>query len=359
MTVQRSQRQAFTLIELLVVIAIIGILVGLLLPSVQAAREAARRMSCQNNIKNIALASHNFESTFRKFPPGLSTFVRNRPRDWYGNTVFAHLLPFLEETAAYQNWDFDETYEAAWSNTRRPGANFLSPADRFDYSLEAPTAHQPEVFLCPSDLIEPGPQLLDYVVTGYPTGYFGMTSYVASGGTHSTYFRDPLMQDDGMFFMTGVDSQPETFQQFLEDDAVPAKFSDVLDGTSHTMLFGERFHYDPVFDRKLFNHPTQFSRYSIKGWGAWGWTGGGNGTTHVFASTRSPLNYQTPEDAPASYASVNERMSAFGSAHTGGANFAFTDGSVQFLSDSINMVLYRALSTKRGYDQPDEQYSPY
>ncbi|MDA8744252.1 DUF1559 domain-containing protein [Rubripirellula amarantea] len=352
------QRFAFTLIELLVVIAIIGILVALLLPSVQAAREAARRMSCQNNIKQIALASHNFESANRKFPAGLTTFIRNRPRDWYGNTVFSYLLPYLEESAAYENWDFDDTYEAAWSNTRRPGASFTNPADRYDYSLEAPSAHQPEAFLCPSDLIQNTPQLLDFVLAGYPTGYFGMTSYVANGGTHSTYFRDPLMQDDGMFYMTGMDSQPETFQQFLQDDAVPAKFSDVLDGTSHTMLFGERFHYDPIFDQKLYNHPSRYSRYPIEGWGTWGWTGGGNGTTHVFASTRSPLNYKTPEDAPASYASVNDRMAAYGSGHTGGANFAFADGSVHFITDSINMVLYRALSTKRGNDQAENQFDP-
>ena len=155
--------------------------------------------------------------------------------------------------------------------------------------------------------------------------------------------------------MTGEDSQPETYQRFLRDKEVPAKFAAVFDGTSQTLLFGERFHYDPEFDAKLHDHPTRFSRYPISSWSAWGWTGGGNGTTHVFGSTRVPINYMTPPDAPASYASVNFRMSAFGSAHPGGANFTFTDGSVNFISENINMALYRALSTKKGREPIDYQ----
>lgn len=350
------KRNAFTLVELLVVIAIIGILVGLLLPAVQNARAAARRMSCQNNVKQLALAAHNFESTYKHFPPGLTCkrFTlpgATRPRDWYGDTVFAHLLPFMEQQGAFEMWNWEGTYSAA-----RENSTSLNPATgRRVRDENAATAQVIPAYLCPSDLIQQPVIELDFVLAGYPQGFFAMTSYLANGGTHSTYFRDPNMQSDGMFFMTDEDSCPETFQNRsltangnLIPNEVEAKFSDVFDGTSNTLLFGERFHDDPIFDRKLHDHPTQFSRYPIWKWGTWSWTGGGNGTTHVFGSTRVPLNFTTPESAPASYASVNDRMSAFGSGHVGGANFALADGSVRFLTESINMELYQSLSTKRG-----------
>jgi prepilin-type N-terminal cleavage/methylation domain-containing protein len=351
------KRRGFTIVELLVVIAIIGILIALLLPAVQAAREAARRMQCQNNLKQIALATHNFESSMKRFPDGLTTkrFVRpgsSRTSDWFGETVFAFLLPQLEQQAIYELWDWEGTYQAAIANTRDPGNVRLA-------NKNAATAQVVPTYLCPSDLIAEPVIELDFRLAGYPTGFFGMSSYIANGGTYSTYFRDPLMQNDGMFYMTGEDSKPEAFQQNLRTDEVPATFSDVLDGTSNTLLFGERFHYDPVFDRKLHDHPTKFSRYPISRWGTWGWTGGGNGTTHVFGSSRVPINYSTPESAPVSYSSVNLRMSAFGSAHTGGSSFAFADGSIHFLSDSINFALFQALSTRRGGEMLDLSDQPY
>ncbi|KAA1260812.1 Type II secretion system protein G precursor [Rubripirellula obstinata] len=361
------KRKAFTLVELLVVIAIIGILVGLLLPAVQAAREAARRMSCQNNMKQVALATHNFESTYKSFPSGLTAKVhRNstsgQPIDWYGTTVFTAILPFLEQSSIYEMWDLSGTFAAAQLNTFEPGRPFAR-------NEKAATAQPVATYLCPSDLIENPVVELTYngggqaqgagntgsggKERGFPLGFFAMSSYLASGGTHSTYFRDPLMQSDGMFFMTDEDSQPEDFQTFLRDYEVPAKFADVFDGTSNTILYGERFHYDPVFDRRFHDPAPKWSRYPISQWGAWSWTGGGNGTTHVFGSARVPINFQSSENSNADFDSVNNRTSAYGSGHPGGANFAFTDGSVRFLSDDINMIVFRSLATKRGGEQID------
>ncbi|QEG39477.1 DUF1559 family PulG-like putative transporter [Roseimaritima ulvae] len=338
------QRKGFTLVELLVVIAIIGVLVGLLLPAVQSAREAARRMSCQNNIRQLALASHNFESTHNHFPPGLTTYTYTRPRstrvsDWYGETVFVHLLPYIEGNNIHDMWDWSGTYQAALNNTTDPANTRLR-------NRNAATAQPMSTYLCPSDLLNETVIELDYQLAGYPLGFFAMTSYLANCGTHSTYFRDADMQNNGVFFMTGEDSQPETYQHNLTDGEQPATFSSLRDGTSNTLLFGERFHYDPIFDEKLYNHPAKYSRYPINKWGAWTWTGGGNGTTHVFGSSRVPINYSTPVSAPVGYASVNLRMSAFGSGHPGGANFAFADGSTRYLSETVNFALFQALSTK-------------
>ncbi len=265
------KRSAFTLVELLVVIAIIGILVGLLLPAVQNARAAARRMSCQNNIKQLALASHNFESTFKHFPPGLTCKKTTVPStDWYGETVFAHLLPFMEQQGAFEKWNWDGTYAAAQANSQIP--NPRRPAQLI-ISDQAATAQSIPAYLCPSDLIQEPVIELDFKLAGYPVGFFAMTSYLANGGTHSTYFRDPNMQADGTFFMTDEDSCPETFQNRsltsngnLIPNETETKFSDIFDGTSNTLLFGERFHVDAVFDAKLHNHPTKFSRYPIYKW---------------------------------------------------------------------------------------------
>ncbi len=335
------RRDGITLVEVSVVIAIIAVLLGLLLPGVQAAREAARRMRCQNQLNQLGLAVHQFESATKQLPPGLTTFVSAQPRDWYGNTMFAYLLPHVEQQSVYEQWDWSETYEAAIRNTR-------DPADLGAESHEAPSAQTLAVLLCPSDLIQQNPVQLDYRRTGYASGWFGMTSYLGNGGTYSTYFRDPDMQSDGVFFMTGEESRPASYQRFLRPGQSAARFADILDGMSQTLLFGERFHHDPVFDKRLHEHPQRYSRYPIWKWGTWGWTGGGNGTTHVLGCTRVPPNYRTPENVTPSYAAVNLRMSAFGSGHLGGVNFAFSDGSVHFATDSINLVLYRGLSTKQG-----------
>ncbi|MEM8911648.1 MAG: DUF1559 domain-containing protein [Planctomycetota bacterium] len=352
------KRNAFTLIELLVVIAIIGILIALLLPGVQAAREAARLMSCQNNIKQVALAIHNFESAHKELPPGMQCLKHHtrpnprptdRPRDWYGATWLTYILPFMEQQAIADIWNWDGTYQAARENTRDPANLRLA-------NENAPSASLVPGYKCPSDLLDDGPIELDFRLGGYPTGFFGTTSYIGNGGTHSTYFRDCAMERDGVFFMTDEDSCPNPCQNMttnpngnLRPNEPPCTFAAVLDGTSQTLLIGERFHYDPIFDNRLHDNPTRYSRYPIHKWSAWSWTGGGNGTTMVLGSARTgiPINFTTPANAPIDYFSVNDRMSAFGSGHPGGANFAFVDGSVHFLTESLNETVFQQLAVKK------------
>lgn len=333
----RNAKRAFTLVELLVVIAIIGILIGMLLPAVQQVREAARRTSCANNIRQLALACHNYESALGELPPGLyqnfdpSSSIRN-----YGYTWFVAILPYMEENNVYKLWNFTDTGTDAMTNGLDAAGNATQAA---------PTATVIESFLCPSDNYRSPVVELTYTGNGYPNGFFGLTSYLGNCGTYSTYFQSSAMQDDGVLFMTGP-SSGAPWQPNLVPNA-PAAGMLILDGTSSTFFIGERYHNDPNFEAIIRpGGSTSYSRYAIDEWGVWGWYGGGNGTTHVLGSTQMPLNYRTPDNASAGYTEVNNRMSAFGSGHPVGANFAFVDGSVHFINDTIDFVTYQALSTR-------------
>ncbi len=342
----------FTLVELLVVIAIIGILIGMLLPAVQQVREAARRTQCANNMRQLGLACYNYESSFGEFPDGLYCSASDPNENgqpytlrWYGYTVFAKILPFMEQGNVFNLFKFDLDVNIAKMNT-------VDSAGRFEMDAninEIATAQVIPSYMCPSDPLEVNPVFLDWASPGYSRGWHGMTSYLANGGTHSTYFRDFGMQDNGVFFMTGPGSLPDAPDDTpnLRPNAKPCKIAHIYDGTSNTLLFGERYHFDPNFDRIL-NTESTFSRYPIAKWGAWGWIGGGNGTTHIFGSTRldAPINYQTPDDAAANYSNVNIRMSAYGSGHPGGANFSLSDGSVKFVNQTIDAISFQAVSTR-------------
>jgi prepilin-type processing-associated H-X9-DG protein len=139
--------------------------------------------------------------------------------------------------------------------------------------------------------------------------------------------------------MTGPISAPNSYQKVIG-------FKAVTDGLSSTLMFGERYHFDPVFDTELYKPPTHYSRYPIAEWAAWAWNAGGNGTTHVFCSSKVPINYMTPANVTPGYAAVNLRMSAFGSGHPGGANFTLADGSVTFIRETISLTTLQALSTR-------------
>src|SRR6056297_84579 len=309
-------RGGFSLIELLVVLTVIGVLLALLLPAIQAARGAARRIRCSNHLRQLGLATHHFSDAQLALPPGLTTHRQGRPRGYFGTTFFPYLLPYVEQAGLFERWDFDTTLAAAVSNTRDHAG---------DMTAGAASAARIPIFRCPADQLPDGPVKLDYNRTGYATGWFTISSYVGNGGTHSTYFRDADMQDDGLFYMTGPLSKPAFWQTHLAADAAPARWRDVLDGLSQTLLFGERYHFDPAFDEHLHHTSSRHSRYPLAHWGAWGWTGGGNGTTHVLGSVRhdTPINFRThaPPTFGADYLEVNLRLSAYGSGHGGGANF--------------------------------------
>ena len=273
-------RAAFTLVELLVVIAIIGILIALLLPAVQAAREAARRMQCSSRMKQVALACHNYENALGCFPPGC-IYDGVRQRQQWGWAVF--LLEYLEKGSLYR--------ELA-PNDRRLVDVLNEPADRS--LVQQPMA----VFRCPSDrtpeLLERTEQIRDLDGEApVGTDFFGATSnFIAVTG----------FWDIGDFPANGV---------FFPNSSV--SFRDIRDGASNTLALGER---------------DFFCAAGI-------WAGvrdslgsGPRGADYVLGRVSIKMN--DPRNVG------NDRCcEGFSSAHPGGANFALCDGSVRFVNENI------------------------
>ena len=310
------RRRGFTLIELLVVLAIIAVLIGLLLPAVQKVREAANRMSCLNNLKQIALAAHNYHGVHGQFPTGarLPVFVGDRPTG--GTTLWVELLPYFEQDNLYKKWDdFDNRNNVAG------GRN-------------ATQAQVIKILLCPSDpLPAPAVELTaaNSLTPPWSWGFYGMSSYGGNAGKRSVQAGTPPyftgMTRDGIFY---IDSR--------------VRLTDVTDGASNTLLFGERYHRDPQYDLQ---HNIFWNGSAAMGqWGRWAYVANAGAMGNVTLSTPAPINYQMSPGG--NFFTVENRACAFGSGHPGGANFALADGSVRFLSDSIPLPTLQALSTRAG-----------
>lgn len=270
----KQHRSAFTLVELLVVIAIIGILVALLLPAVQAAREAARRSECTNNLKQLALASHNYHDTHKTFCPG-----QLMARGWGWSAM---ILPFMEQSTISDQIEYGQPMGA--------------PVNIALVRTSIPS------FLCPS--------ASDVPDNGCPSeggGEFQITNpgmapanYVGNGGA----FQNSFTALDNPKRMNGVFNR-----------RVALKMKDIPDGTSNTALMGEMIHYNFMWDPRMYGNTR------------------GNGTGHgTLACLRIGQRRINPPDT----ASTVVKREAMGSDHPAGANFAFCDGSVHFISDTIH-----------------------
>jgi prepilin-type N-terminal cleavage/methylation domain-containing protein/prepilin-type processing-associated H-X9-DG protein len=266
-----QHRNAFTLVELLVVIAIIGILVALLLPAVQAAREAARRMQCVNNLTQLALATQNYEMAYRVYPPGTINEtgpIVNEAKGYHHNWM-SQLLPYMEEQVTYAHIDFTVgVYDEENAEVRK---------------VNIP------IFLCASDPVS--------------SRDLGLSTYA---GLHHDV-EAPIDRDNqGVFFL---------------DSAIRNK--DIRDGSSHTIFIGEKI---PVANRDL------------------GWM---SGTRWTLRNTGIPMNADRKNargNVPTALdleqpvpAGSGLPVGGFGSYHPGGANFAFGDGHVEFLSENMSM----------------------
>jgi prepilin-type N-terminal cleavage/methylation domain-containing protein/prepilin-type processing-associated H-X9-DG protein len=293
------KRLGFTLIELLVVIAIIAILIGLLLPAVQKVRDAAARLQCQNNLKQIGLACHNYESSYGKFPaavniPGQEAFgwpVAPEPNRWYG--LHMALFPYYEQDNLRKNL-IDNVANPHYQNCN--GQNSVG-------------AQVVKILVCPSDSAMPNPAVGQYGVY-----YFGLTSYGGCSGTSATTTSGNSSLKNGIFYMNSS-----------------VRIADILDGTSGTLLFGER-------SRK--NLPATSTSQSLGGW-AW---------ANQYAQEDNTMNTSEPIEGV-----LLHDLNQFGSQHSGGAisNFTFADGSVKSISKSINIVVFQRISTRAGGEVVD------
>jgi prepilin-type N-terminal cleavage/methylation domain-containing protein/prepilin-type processing-associated H-X9-DG protein len=295
-----SRRRAFTLVELLVVIMIIGLLVGLLLPAVQAARESGRQSRCQNNLKQLGLAMHNYHDARKCLPPGIrlpydAAITDQTPWGYRFSDRFyswgMFLLPYLEETTLY---------DKSASSVQDPNAKMASP------SAANGLKTRPAVFACPSD---------DLPVTLLWSGRdYGTANYVGCYGRTNDFYG----QNVGNF--TGVSG--------VLHPRSKVKMNDITDGTSQTIMLGEVSSLERHWD-------------FAAGWIGAYWAG----VPHYMKYDGMVLR-DTHPDHP-----INSRLSdtqlstanggrgdhdGFGSRHPGGATFVFCDGTVRFLSENID-----------------------
>jgi prepilin-type N-terminal cleavage/methylation domain-containing protein len=343
-------RRAFTLVELLVVIAIIGILVALLLPAVQAAREAARRMSCSNNLKQYGLALHNYHDTYKVFPNAGLWAIQNpvsgnwgvKHPGWQGR-----ILPFVEQQALYDkiNWNTwagtTTTMPGQQSNGTPGGGNvgydsIVDPSGRLLRQTVVPYAW------CPSLAGGPLDRDGNWALSSY-TGSLGSQGTPSADGacnifyTRGTHYEDiPWNADHGNTWrkqdLSGV------FCRMGLDEKM--NMASIQDGTSNVIAVGEIIPdcHDHV------------------GHGMWGF----NGMSNAHASTSAPINIFTTcatsqADAqqknypyPNCWPGSNWNFSwGFKSRHPGGAQFVICDGSVQFLSQTLDYQTYQRLGGRR------------
>ena len=329
-----NPRRAFTLIELLVVIAIIAVLIGLLLPAVQKVREAAARMKCSNNLKQLGIALHNYEGVTGKLPPlypgtapGSTAF--NYKYTW---SVLAQLNPNLEQTSIYNTMDLGQPmYDAT---------NMITPQNQFA------VVQKVGIFLCPSDRGVP-------VSSAYGVTDMGPSNYVASHGSGLSGggYGSPIAGDGIFPAVTGV------------------KILDITDGTSNTVAMSESILGDgpevsatqPGDEKVAYKYlgytgtlpndtncagtPSSWNGYNRRGF-MWA-SGEARCVSYNHYYTPNSQNFDCVANDPTkTYIAVGYRAAR--SRHTGGVNALLGDGSVRFARDSILPQTWRDISTRAG-----------
>jgi prepilin-type N-terminal cleavage/methylation domain-containing protein/prepilin-type processing-associated H-X9-DG protein len=294
----------FTLIEVLVVMAIISILVGLIMPAVQAARESARRAQCMNNLRQLGLALHNYHDPYNMLPISLGPWpgkLDRHPPVLNGKGWIVGALPQLEQQSLYDQLS--------------PGfmGSFAESKGMLRVAVRVHVQTQLSVLQCPSDGSVSALSATQYQWEGIEvalTSYKGVIGDTQIGGARSS-FSGRLPDCHNVGGCAGLFHR-QTYRE-------PQRFSLVRDGLSNTFMIGEDV---PAYN----DHSAAF--YS-------------NGD---YASTHVPLNYFTDPPSPKDWPNVM----SFRSEHPGGASFCFADGAVKFVSDTVELKIYQGLSTKAG-----------
>ncbi len=320
-----SARPAFTLVELLVVIAIMGVLVSLLLPAVQSAREAARRASCTNNLRQLGIALQNFHDTNGHMPAG-----RGGPPPKIFSPQ-AYLLPFVEEGSLQGLIDFDQA-----PTTVVVAGTFYSGNANKPAAIQAVPVLQ-----CPSDT-EPG---------RVSNSEFGATNYVANTGS-GRIDAGTIVKSDGLFFLQSR-----------------VGFKHVTDGTSHTVAFSERMlgngveyastslpgQFAGIYVLELFNSaPVSDSNCGQPSGGTWYEARGAKWILGNYGNTL--YNHYLPPNAT-TWDCMNlpqqKGYMAARSYHREGVNAGYCDGSVRFIGDDVDVSVWQAIATRAGEETVD------
>ncbi len=326
-----TRRRGFTLVELLVVIAIIGILVALLMPAVQSAREAARRAQCVNHLKQIGLALHNYHDPWRSFPIGAmhSVTAGTARRNDLGQSFLVALLPGVEQGNLYAQ--IDENAPGGVGNMDNPG----NPNGQLFDGLRVP------VYICPSSTMD---ELTDNKQAA-PSGVL-MTNYVGiSGAARQNGRANPKSEPTykGIMSSSGV---------LIPNDSI--SISDIKDGSTNTMMVAEQSQFSRTRDGRLVDLRSSNSH------GAWVGTTGpgipGDGTwfctnyqTWNITTVRYPVNFRdaTSYAAPAMGLGPQDGSNRpIQSTHTGGANILLADGSVRFLQEGVDFLILTNLANR-------------
>ncbi len=335
---RRWPGKGFTLIELLVVIAIIAILIGLLLPAVQKVREAAARMTCSNNLHQMALAAHMFHDTKGIFPPGgkSNQFTGNWGDD--KGTWLVYSLPYMEQDNVYKLIPQPLEITAANATVNQNPIGQIAPNAAF-YSA------RPKYFRCPSDAFELTWGLSNYV------GSLGPQCLTTAGGCNGPDPYQVYCNGNNFTPAWGYTASPDHGNDWGNSGirgmfnrlGAPINLAAVTDGTSNTIMIGESL---PAEHDHLTNSPYWQSGVPIA-WCHFNGTGTG-------ASTIVPINFKIrayPNSGGCTSPVITDRTNwntswGFRSNHSGGANFVFADGSVHFLSQSIDHKTYQLLGCR-------------
>jgi len=336
--------RGFTLVELLVVIAIIGILVALLLPAIQAAREAARRSSCVNNQKQIGIALLNYEIANKRFPAGRHGCDASRESVKGCETVpsiersamsgFVKILPYMEEQALYDQLTTDDPtmilspHRIIWPNPLDGPEEGVPVEDWASAELQQILRTRPQSYACPSSLSEPESkwQIYESLAARPATG-----DYVLCMGHRGPSWNRDFMavkaDNSGIFF-------------YIREIAV----REIIDGTSKTLFGGEVVESEGLDSSNVWTH----------------------GFRHLdgMRTTDNPLNSPPGEPPPplshrdrVGATEIYKANGAFASRHPGGASFVYADGHVDFVSENIDLATYQALGS-RASQEIDDIYSP-
>jgi prepilin-type N-terminal cleavage/methylation domain-containing protein/prepilin-type processing-associated H-X9-DG protein len=357
---RRSRGFGFTLVELLVVIAIIGILVALLLPAVQAAREAGRRMQCSNHLKQTALAAHNFHDVYARMPPGDNGVVnaaRTAPEygsDWTNMfsvphlSVIAYLLPYLEGQNVYEEIFVETNVDKFANDPRFPAPPAIDVTkwwvddQRYDRTYAIAAMTDIPTLLCPT---------ADSRVAGSTWAVIHPYCFDGSWGTVAGWWWPGWPVADSGLAVTnyvgvsgGIGNCPGNgwdLYRGIFGNRTKHNFRDIQDGTANTLMFGE------TVGSKTWTRTNATSQWTVSYEGAFPWMGIG----------RLPTAYGI-KPAPGATGWTYQTWYQFSSEHASMVQFAFADGSVRQVSDSISGTILRYLSGMRDRRSVDASQMP-